>query len=107
MALRQVIAAQQSYAALAEPQQAQFIGHSALGPPQTTGGLLLTHAVDRDQPGDGSGLLHIVQVAALQIFDEGQKGAVPVGDLDHHAGHMAQPRKARGPQPALPRHQNI
>ena len=107
MALRQAVLPQLLAAGGAETQQPQLVGHRRLAAAQPPGGLLLAQAVRGDKLGNGGGLLQVVEVAPLEIFHQGQQGAVLVRHPHQNTGHMAQPRQPGGPEPPLPGHQHI
>ena len=74
VALREAVFHQQAAAFRGEPQQPQLIGKGGGGTAQSGGGLLLRGAGAAEIGGDGGGLLQVVQVPALDIFDKGQQG---------------------------------
>ena len=89
------------------PQQPQLVGHGGLGTAQLFRRLLLAQVVPPDQRRDGGGLLHVIQVTALQIFDERQQRRVLLPYLGHQTGHLPQSGHPGGPQPPLSRHQLV
>ena len=50
----------------------------------------------------GVGLLEHLQVLPLEVFQQGQHGAVLGGALCDDSGNLLKPRQLAGPQPALP-----
>ena len=81
MALREAILPQELHTGGAQTQQAQLVGDCRLGASQAFGGLILAHVVGGDQAGNGGGLLHVVQVAPLEVFHQRQQRAVFGGCL--------------------------
>ena len=107
MALGEIVLPQKRHTAFAQPQKPQLVGYRRLGPAQPAGRLLLAETILGNEPGNGGSLLHIVKIAALEVFNQGQDGAVLLGGPHQDAGHMGQPRQACRPQPPLPGHQHI
>ena len=90
-----------------EPQQPQLIGHGGLGLADALGGLLLGQVVSLDQGGQGGGLLHKVQVPALEVLHQGQQGGLLTVHTDDDTGDLGQTGQLGGPQTAFPGHQLI
>ena len=74
--LGKVMRAQQARAVRRQAQQTQLVGNGGLRFPQLFRRLLLRKAVGRDQPRDGRSLLQVVQIAALEVFDQREQRAL-------------------------------
>ena len=105
MALGEAVFHQQAAAVRPQPQQPQLIGQGGGGTAQQGGGLLLGGAGLPEIGGDGGGLLKIVEVLPLDVFDEGQEGGFLLLRLDADAGNGFQPRQLGRPEAALACHQ--
>ena len=105
VALGAAVLSQDRQGGRGEPQQPQLIGHGGLGLAHPFGGLLLGEPVGLNERGQGGGLLHKVQVPALQIFHQGQQGGLLPVHTDNDAGHLGEPRQLGGPQTAFSRYQ--
>ena len=103
----QKTAFQQLQRVLGQVHQAQAVGHGAAAFAQLCGRLLLRQAAAVHQLADARGLLHRVQVLALQVFDQCQLHRLLVGHLAHHHGHLRKARQPGGAPAALARDDGI
>ena len=103
--LGQIMFCEQAAAVRGEPQQAQLIGQSGGGAAQQGSGFLLRGAGLTEIGGDGGGFLQVMQVPALDIFDEGQNGGVLLIDLHFQTRNCLQSRQLGCPEAALSRYQ--
>ena len=103
MALGEPLFAQQARAVRRQAQQPQLVGDGGLRFPQLLRRLLLREAVGSDELRDGRGLLQIVQVAALEIFDQREQRALLLARSRQQARHLAQSRQHCRAQATLPR----
>ena len=99
--------AQKAHTVGRQAQQPQLVGNSGLGFPQPFRRLLLRKAVGRDQPRDGRSLFQVVQIAALEVFDQREQRALLLARAREQARHLAQPRELCRAQPSLPRDELI
>ena len=90
---------------LRQAQQAQLVGDGGLGLAELLRGLLLREVIAADEPGEGVGLLPVVEVAALEIFDEREQSRVLLPHPRDQARHLAQPGQPRRAQTTLPRNE--
>ena len=107
MALGQAVAVQSLRHRLLQPEQAQLVGHGRLAAAQLFRRLLLAEAVAAEQAGDGGRLLHIIQIPALEVLDQGQQGGVLLIHPGQQTGHLPQPGDPRRPPAALAGHQLV
>ena len=107
MALGQAVVMQSLRHRLLQPQQTQLVGHGGLAAAQLFRRLLLAEAVAAEQAGDGGRLLHVVQVPALEVLDQGQQGGVLLIHPGQQTGHLPQPGDPRRPPAALAGHQLV
>ena len=85
-----------------KPQQPQLIAQGGGAHRQQGGSLILGHAALNDQPQDALGFLYVVQVAAVQVFRQGQGGGIGIILLPHQRRDAAPAEHLAGTPPALP-----
>lgn len=79
-----------------------LLADGGLGLAELLRGLLLREVIAADEPGKGVGLLPVVEVAALEIFDEREQSRVLLPHPRNQARHLAQPGQPRRAQTTLP-----
>ena len=102
MPLGQIVAADQLHILLRQPQQPQLVRNGRLGLPYLARGLLLCQTELLDEPLEAIRLLKEIQIAPLQILNEGDHRRVLPVRVDEQAGYIGQSGDARRPQPPLP-----
>ena len=107
VALGQAVVVQRLRHRLLQPEQAQLVGHGGLAAAQPFRRLLLAEPVAAEQAGDGGRLLHVVQIPALEVLDQGQQGGVLLIHPGQQTGHLPQPGDPCRPPAALAGHQLV
>ena len=82
-------------------QQPQLVGDAALAFSQGLGSLFLGQPITLNQKPDPSGFFNETQILPLQIFNEGDHPALPVGHAHHQTGHFRKSCQLCGPQAAF------
>ena len=107
MALAQVVGRAKLLLLGSQGQKAQLVGQRGLAQPQTAGRLGLGAAPQPDDLLDAARRVKRVQLAALQIFKQSQRGGFAVIIVGKDGGYLFQLGKPAGTQPALPCHKLI
>ena len=107
MAEAQLARADHAAHILGKGQQAQAVGDGAAAFAQLFGGALLGQAVLVDELSAALGHLDGVQVFALQVFDQCQRGGLLVGHILDDDRDLVQARQPGGTPAALARNDDV
>ena len=88
-------------------QDAQLVGDGGLALADAAGGLLLAQVVLLHELLQTLGLFDVVEIPALQVFDQRQHAGGFLVHIGEQAGDLAEPGQPSGAEPALSRHQLI